>query len=141
MTTTSLRQFDLAIQKTNIWLNDLLDELQWNDRHRAYHALKAVLHVLRDHLPTNESAQFAAQMPQLIRGLYYEGWKPSVGLAKERHWDEFIARVEEQFGGNVDDIPDTIVRAVFKVISKHVSSGEIDDVKQCLPEDIRRRWP
>ena len=141
MSASGLKSIDSTIQKTNIWLNDIMDELGTDDRVQAQHALVVVLHTLRDHLPLNESAQLAAQLPQLIRGMYYEGWKPSVAPLKERHWDEFVAHVSESFALDVEADPNQITRSVLKVLAKHVSAGEIADVKQCLPKEIRQHWP
>ena len=50
MSQTGLRVFDTTLQTTNHWLHELMAELGWDDRHRAYQALRAVLHALRDHL-------------------------------------------------------------------------------------------
>lgn len=33
-----------------------------------------------------------------------------------------------------------ITQAVLAVLGKHISEGEIIDVKRCLPEDLRRHW-
>ena len=138
MSATGLRAFDSTIQKTNIWLDDIMDELDWDDRQRAYHALGSVLHALRERLPLAESAQLAAQLPQMIRGLYFEGWVPSATPTKERHWDQFLAHIAESLDADAE--PDAITRAVLKTIAKHVSPGEVTDVKRCLPEDIRIHW-
>ncbi len=73
---TGLEVFDSTVQKTNIWLNDILEELHWEDRNKAYMALRTTLHALRDRLTLEEVAQFSAQLPMLIRGIYYEGWDP-----------------------------------------------------------------
>jgi uncharacterized protein (DUF2267 family) len=140
MSATGLRSFDSTLQKTNIWLDDIMRELEWFDREWAYEALRVVLHALRDHLPIDESAQLAAQLPQLIRGLYYEGWDPSRSRAKERHWDEFTVQVADAFSRNPLAHPGRVTEAVLKVLARHVSEGEIADVKHCLPEEIRRHW-
>ena len=138
MSATGLRAFDSTIQKTNIWLDDIMDELDWDDRQRAYHALGSVLHALRERLPLAESAQLAAQLPQMIRGLYFEGWVPFASKGKERHWDQFLAHIAESLDADAET--DAITRAVLKTIAKHVSPGEVTDVKRCLPEDIRNHW-
>ena len=57
MSVTSLDVFDTTIHKTNAWLNELGQELGWDDRHAAYLALRATLHALRDRLTVEEVAQ------------------------------------------------------------------------------------
>jgi uncharacterized protein (DUF2267 family) len=37
--------------------------------------------------------------------------------------------------------PQRVTRAVFKVLTKHVSAGEIEDIKHIMPEDLRELWP
>jgi hypothetical protein len=39
--------------------------------------LGGMLHVLRDRLTIQEAVQPGAQLPMLIRGLYWEGWDPA----------------------------------------------------------------
>jgi uncharacterized protein (DUF2267 family) len=70
------RSFDTTVQKTNIWLKDLM-EVTGGDRGKAYQALRALLHALRDRLTVEEAVEFGAQLPMLIRGIYYEGWNPT----------------------------------------------------------------
>ncbi len=72
MATTGLKAFDTTVEKTNLWLKEIMAEMGTNDRHRAYLALSAVLHALRDRLPMEEAIQLGAQLPMLIRGLFYE---------------------------------------------------------------------
>ena len=140
MSQTSLAPFDSTLQTTNIWLNDVLERLGWEDQHRAYHALRAVLHALRDRLPVDQAAALAAQLPMLVRGFYYEGWHPHGKPLKERHREEFLAHIAAAFleGPAVD--PERVARAVFQVLSKHVSAGEVEAVKRCLPAEIRSLW-
>ena len=72
MTATGLDVFDSTVQKTNTWLNDLMQVGGWVDRRTAFRALRATLHALRDRLIVDEVAQLSAQLPMLIRGLYFE---------------------------------------------------------------------
>ncbi len=140
MTQTSLAAFDSTLQTTNIWLNDVLERLGWQDHHRAYHALRAVLHALRDRLPVDQAAALAAQLPMLVRGFYYEGWHPHGKPVKERHKEEFLAHVAADFRDDPDVDPERVARAVFQVLSKHVTGGEIEGVKRSLPTEIRSLW-
>jgi uncharacterized protein (DUF2267 family) len=141
MSATGLATFDSTLQTTNIWLDELMKELGWNDRHKAYHALRVVLHALRDRLPVNEAVQLGAQLPILIRGIYYEGWRPVGKPVKEHTRDEFLTHVTDAFLFDVHADSKAIATAVLRVLTYHVSSGEIDDVKHALPVSIRQLCP
>lgn len=140
MSATGLSVFDSTIAKTNIWLHEIMDGLGWRERQRAYHALRAVLHALRDRLTIPEAADLGAQLPLLVRGLYYEGWHPSGKPVKERKKEEFVAHIAQAFRGDPTVDPEEVTRAVFRVLARHVTAGEIDEVKQMLPAELRELW-
>jgi len=140
MSVTGITAFDSTIQTTNVWLNDVMDRLGWQDKHRAYHALRAVLHALRDRLSVDQAAALGAQLPMLVRGFYFEGWHPSGTPFKERKREEFLAHISTAFRGDSDVDPQEVCRAVFQVIAKHVTPGEIKHVKINLPGEIRSLW-
>jgi uncharacterized protein (DUF2267 family) len=141
MSQTGLTPFDTTIQTTNIWLNDILERLGWEERYRAYHALRAVLHALRDRLPVDQVAALAAQLPMLVRGFYYEGWHPHGKPVKERHQQEFLAHIAAAFRDDPSVDPEQVTRAVLQVLSKHVTTGETEAVKCSLPSELRELWP
>jgi uncharacterized protein (DUF2267 family) len=140
MSSTGLDVFDETLHKTNTWLKEIA-QLLGSDRHRAYQALRAVLHCLRDRLTIDETAQLGAQLPMLVRGIYYEAWHPAGKPEKIRSREEFLARVDAHFGKASPVAPEDAVRAVFGVLGNHVAPGEIRDVKSVLPQDIRTLWP
>ncbi|MCU1337192.1 MAG: hypothetical protein JWO19_2773 [Bryobacterales bacterium] len=140
MSTTGLEVFDRTIHRTNIWLKDLMQMLDFEDRHEAYHALRAVLHSLRDRLTVEEAAHFAAQLPMLIRGFYYEGWDPTGKPLKERHRDEFLMRIDEELRP-YEINAEAAARAVFLLLANRISEGEIEDIEHVLPREIRDLWP
>ena len=107
---------------------------------RAYHALRVVLHALRDRLTVEEAVQLGAQLPMLVRGFYYEGWNPA-GKPAKAHRAEFLDTIRSGFRPQEDADAERIARAVFKVVAAHISEGEIRDVKQILPKDLRALWP
>jgi uncharacterized protein (DUF2267 family) len=37
--------------------------------------------------------------------------------------------------------PETLARAIFAVLEEKLTEGEIEDVKQALPREIRDLWP
>jgi uncharacterized protein (DUF2267 family) len=141
MSATGLDVFDTTVHKTNNWINELRQVLGWQERQKAYLALRATLHALRDRLTVEEVAQLGAQLPMLIRGFYYEGWDPTGKPEKIRQRDQFLAQIGRQFRGDDSIDPEQVARAVFTVLAKRVSEGEIEDVKQVLPAEIRDLWP
>lgn len=142
MSATGLDVFDTTLQKTQVWLNGLMAELGWQEnRHRAYLALRAVLHALRDRLTVEEAVHLGAQLPMLVRGFYYEGWKVSGKPVRERHAEDFLAHVAAAFRGDQTVDPELVTRAAFKVLHQHITEGEIKDIKGLLPAGLRRLWP
>ncbi len=137
MSASGLRVFDTTIQTTNIWLDDIMKELGWSDRHKAYHALRAVLHTLRNRLSVDEAAQLSAQLPLLVRGIFFEGWHPAHKPVKERRQDEFVAHVSEAFALDTEADPEQITRTVLKVLARHVDTGEIDSLRHILPPAVQ----
>ena len=97
--------------------------------------------MLRDRLTVEEAAEFGAQLPMLIRGIYYEGWDPTRKPVKERHREQFLARIQQHFKGNGEINPEILAHAVFSVLAKRITGGEIEDVKHILPAEIRDLWP
>lgn len=141
MAFTGLDVFDHTIQTTNLWLKELMDELETDDRHRAYLALRSVLHALRDRLTVDEAAHLGAQLPMLVRGIYYEGYHPANKPLKERTREEFLAHIVEQFRKDPEVDPERIARAVFTLLDEKIAKGEIEDVRHSLPKPIRELWP
>src|SRR5689334_7840642 len=93
MSATGLKVFDTTVQKTHRWLNELMQLLGWGDKEKAYLALRATLHALRDRLTVEEAAQLSAQLPMLVRVFYFEGWNPTSKPKKERHEEEFLTDI------------------------------------------------
>jgi uncharacterized protein (DUF2267 family) len=141
MSATGLDVFDTTLHKTHKWLNELMLIMDWQERQRAYLAVRATLHALRDRLTVEEVAQLAAQFPMLIRGFYYEGWDPSGKPLKERHLEQFLTRIAQSM--REDDLVEAerIARGVFTVLATRVTEGEIEDVQHVLPAEIRSLWP
>ena len=141
MSMTGLEVFDTTVQKTNSWLKEVMQEIHRDDRRKAYLALRATLHALRDRLTVEEVAQLGAQLPMLIRGFYYEGWDPTHKPLRLRDKEEFLGLVAEEFRTDDTLNPELIARAVFKVLADRVTAGEIEDVKHVMPAEIRELWP
>lgn len=134
--------WDKALSKSNVWLSELSNELGWANAPLTLLALRAVLHALRDRLPPDEAVELSAQMPLIIRGVYFDGWDPSATPVKARTKEEFLALVRTGLQRASRDLdPERITRAVFKLIAERVSEGEIRDVRGTLPVEIAELWP
>ena len=141
MSAQGLEGLDHTVQLTHIWINDLDDRLSWNDKARSYRLLKAVLHALRDSLKVNEAVDLGAQLPGLLRGAYYEQWRPAITSIRNRHVDQFLVCVSESFKRDPLADPAGAIMAVFELLTEKITEGEISDVKRCLPKEIQRIWP
>lgn len=134
--------WDKTLAKSNDWLKQLGTELRWKDPDMILLALRSVLHALRDRLPPDEAVQLAAQMPLLLKGLYFDGWDPSATPVKARSLEEFFALVRGPLiGGPLDTESERVTRAVFRLLADRVSAGEIRDVRGMLPAELAALWP
>ncbi|MGI9175499.1 MAG: DUF2267 domain-containing protein [Rhodothermales bacterium] len=140
MSSTGHRGFDRTIQETNTWLHEIADELGDPRPGIAYHALRGVLFALRYRLTIEEVFDLSSQLPMLIHGIYFEGYRTS-GKPLKMHREAFLERVHEELApvGRVN--PETVTRAVLRVLDRHIAAGEVQDVRESLPKDLRSLWP
>jgi uncharacterized protein (DUF2267 family) len=122
-------------QQAMTWIEDMMMELHTDNADRAMHALRAGLQALRDRLTVDEAAQLSAQLPLIVRGMFFEGWDPTGKPLRIRHREEFLALVRQKLGRD-DVAASDLVRALFRVLGRRVSQGEITDVMVGLPEDL-----
>ena len=88
-----------------------------------------------------EAASFGAQLPELLRGVYYEHWRPATTPVKKRSKADFIARIDNAFQADPIDVTSDAVTAVFELLSNKITAGEIRHVHHALPAEIRALWP
>ncbi len=136
-----IETFESTIQKTRAWLWDVMRELGVENEHNAFAATRAVLHVLRDRLTVEEGAQLAAQLPMLLRGLYYEGWRPARTPEKIRHIGAFVESVRDNLSSHPGIDPEKALHAVFNVLSTKVSEGELSDIRHNLSRELEEILP
>jgi uncharacterized protein (DUF2267 family) len=139
MSATGLDVFDKTLQTTHVWLDELMEEIG-PDRQVAWHVLGAVLRAVRDRIPIELAAHLGAQLPILIRGAYYDQWQPAGKPERVRSLDEFLSRIGQELAMtrpvNVRDA----TQAVLQILSRHVNRGQIEKVRNSLPEELRNIW-
>ncbi len=135
MSDLGLSIIDETVNETNHWLNLLGGRLGLDHQH-AYHALRAGLHTLRDRLPVNEAAALGAQLPHLVRGIYYENWRPADVPQTTRTTAQYTEEVKARLVDDRDPDAATTARAVFWLLSTNCGSGMMEKVRNALPKDV-----
>ncbi|MER7168107.1 DUF2267 domain-containing protein [Micromonospora sp. NPDC000207] len=137
-----LSAFESSLDKTNLILKEIEQAYGWpkDRRNQSYAALRTVLHLLRDRMPVRESAEFAAQLPVLVRGIYFDGWQPE-NVPVKLNRDDFLYEVRQGFPYDVDGGVERVVQVVLDALRRHVTQGEWDDVKATMPQDLSRMMP
>ncbi len=134
--------FKTTEDKTNRLLREIEEAYGWpkERRNQSYAALRAVLHAVRDRLTVEETAQLGAQLPMLVRGIFYAEWDPSrVPLKQNR--EEFLQQIREKFPYRIDGDIEQLERTVLQALRRHITDGEWDDVKSLMPKDLVATLP
>jgi uncharacterized protein (DUF2267 family) len=128
--------FNHAVHTANIWLADVSSALGTTDRRFTRRAVRAWLHTLRDRLTVNAAAKFGQQLPELLRGEYYDGWEPS-RVPVRYTADRYLLRFATEALIPVAEAPDTAA-AITEVLAAHMSPGQLAQTLAELPVDLRR---
>jgi uncharacterized protein (DUF2267 family) len=142
MSETSFSTFKTTEDKTNRILHEIEETYGWpkEQRNQSYAALRAVLHALRDRLPVNEAAQLGAQLPLLVRGVFYTGWDPSA-VPMKMNRDEFMQRVRDSIPFDIEVDTEQLVRTVLQALRHYITDGEWDDIKSVMPKELTSALP
>ncbi|NKQ56035.1 DUF2267 domain-containing protein [Amycolatopsis sp. K13G38] len=124
-----------AHQTAQEWLSVTAHHLGTDDRHYAYRVLRTWLHLVRDRLTVDTAVHFAAQLPEFLRGVYYDGWTPSkVPLRYDAAW--FTNLFADQAAISPDDVP-AAAGAVSAALNALCSPGQLDHVFALMPASLR----
>jgi uncharacterized protein (DUF2267 family) len=134
--------FKTTEDKTNRVLRDAEEAygLPKELRNQSYAALRAVLHAVRDGLTVEETAQLGAQLPMLVRGIFYAEWDSSKMPLKQNR-EEFMQRVRDQFPYQIEGGIEQLECTVRQALRRYIADGEWDDVKSAMPKDLAAALP
>lgn len=133
---TGLDVFDNTIEKANSILKTIEGQLGWeNRRNQTYLALRTCLHALRDRLPMDEALHLAAELPLILKGVYFDGWKPSETPVKMNR-EEFVQYVAERFRFGVEGGTEEMIRVVLGTLFDKIDPAEADKIINLLPKDL-----
>jgi uncharacterized protein (DUF2267 family) len=119
------------------------EEITDSDKERALRITRAVLHGIRNRLMPEEFIDLISQLPMCLKAVAVDGWKLDKTPEKIKHVDEFVEEVYKEDGktgprdfGNMEEAKNAI-KAVLRVIKRHVSDGEIKDVIAEMPKQLQ----
>ncbi|WP_166256454.1 DUF2267 domain-containing protein [Marinobacter salicampi] len=136
---SSINIVDHNIKLINTWLRDISDELDSIGEEEAWKRLRAVLQTMSNRITVDEAANFAAQLPIIVRGLYFESWRPAETPHKWRDRAEYIDAVSRKLEGDID--AERTFKAVLRVIDRHLDSNELNRIKEMHPKELWDLWP
>ncbi len=140
MSRAGFSSIEKSTHKTKEWLHEIQGELGWEDENMVYIASRAVLQTLRDRLPVVEAVELADGLPMVMKGMYYDGYKPTGKPEKIKNREEFFQKVQEKTSRRPIESEEA-TRAVFHILDKKLGGGgEINQVKGNLPKDLQRLW-
>ena len=115
-----------------------------HDSNKAGRILIAVLHALRDIITTEESLQLIAQLPMFLKAVYVNGWSIKKNKPKIKRMSDFLELVRAydwpaelndfEFS---DEVTERYVNTTFLSLRKYVSPGEMEDIRDGLPKDLK----
>jgi uncharacterized protein (DUF2267 family) len=142
MAATGLDLFDKTIQTTHIWLDEpMKDETIGPDKNLAWHVLGAVLRAIRDRLPVDLAAHFGSQLPILVGGTYYDQFRPADLPSRERSLEGILDGIGRELAMSRPVNLRNATRAVFAITSHQVNRGQVNKVRESLPDEVRAIWP
>ena len=139
MSQQGLETIEATTQKTQEWIARIAETLHM-EKGDAWKSLRAVLQTARDRLPLDVTVHFGAQLPMLIRGLYYEGWEPSKVPIK-MSLQEFLDAIAQKIVSDRAIDPAETTQAVLSVIGSYIGLGEMEKVKHAFPRDMQNLFP
>lgn len=140
MSMTGLPVFDETIHVANTWLHEITARMGWDERQKAYRLLRVCLHTLRDRLAPPSAAKLSAQLPMILRGVYFEGWRPTDTPVHTRSLEAFLAPVQEAFLKDPEFDAAAGFAEVIAVMKLHVSAGEMEEVRRAMPDPVKALW-
>ncbi len=141
MSVKSIGNFEHAVHLANEWIRDLAEKPEVGSDTQAYIILRAGLHLIRDRLRVDEVAHLSAQLPMLVRGFFFEGWKPP---NEDSGAGESTRHLIQEMGDRLERLseiqPEDALFLVYALLARKLSTGELKYVDRALPYDLLFPW-
>ena len=121
------------------WIYAIEEECHWEEdnQRKAFTALRAVLPELRDWLPLENAIHLSAQLPLIIRGLFFENWSTHTDQPKIRKKDDFLTAIAKKLSPYPAIDIETVTKVVLNILKQKISGGEWDKIMAVLPTDLK----
>ena len=142
MQTTEIDSINQTVEQTRGWLDELVAAGPFENQQQAYSAFRAVLHAVRDNLNVDEVTDLGSQLPMLVRGFYFEGWRPAEAPNVERDRAAFLEHVRSSLGPATETGLDleASIRAVMTFLEERISDGQARHVREHLSDEVTSIW-
>lgn len=141
MNQAAVDPFATTVQETGLWINEIGEKIgAGKDKDLAWALLGVTIHALRDRMQPGAAIHFGAQLPTLVRGLYYEHWSIDGSTTKERHKAAFLDHVRSMLPSAAQAEAEPILKAVFAIVRRRIDPGEIAKVARQMPKELRDLW-
>ncbi|MFD0797927.1 DUF2267 domain-containing protein [Maribacter chungangensis] len=137
--------FNQYAREGNTFLKDYAKELSLGkDTEKAGRILTSIMYALREIIPVQESLQLIAQLPMFLKAAYVNGWTFKKKKPKIKRMEQFFELVRKFDGaaavndfGYDDDLVERYIDVTFILLREYVSLGELEDIRDGLPKDLR----
>lgn len=127
--------FAPAVHTAHEWLRSIADDLGTDDRMFTHRAVRAWLHTVRDRIGVTATAHLGAQLPEILRGILYEGWMPG-HVPVPHDVRSFVTQFARAAGVSPDEAA-SLAGAVTDALVRLFSPGQIDHILAVLPVHLR----
>ncbi|WP_228000269.1 DUF2267 domain-containing protein [Nocardia australiensis] len=123
--------FAPTVDRAHKWLGVIAGTIGTDDRAFTYRVVRAWLHTVRDRIGVDAAAHSSAQLPELFRGVFFEGWIPS-RVPVNHHVDEFIEQFASAAGIAEVEVP-ALAGSITDAMDSSFSPGHLLPVFAVLP--------
>ncbi len=138
---TLLQPFSQTLTKSEQWMKGVQRELDAGNADSARRAMRATLHDMRDEFVPDEAAALAGRRPMLVRDHCFEWCRPAHASRRAGCQEQFLQRIADKLQSRCVPPPQEAANAVFAVTTRHVTPGEVEDVRSMLPREPQKLWP
>ena len=132
-------EYARASHEFEAFMTDFMTAADLPTHHRAYHCIRAVLHVFRSHLEIAGALAFAQVLPPVLRAIYAEDWVPNMHPAPFPNRAALFLEVKS-IRKDHNLAPDSVISDAAAALRRHVDTVALDRVLAGLPPSAREFW-